>query len=128
MCRSERRLYEGGEGEKNIQAENPEVRTLSTLEFDPIQADRLERTGLERERGNENLEAKYLKGITGVWGILRPELAHERIICIQHSGVAHHHMKHLEKFRHGRLISFTLKMDSPSLMCFAHDPLGTKPP
>jgi hypothetical protein len=32
--------------------------------------------------GNENLEAEYLKGITGVWGILRWEMAHEIIIYV----------------------------------------------
>ena len=61
--------------EKNVQAERPKARTLKLAEFKLLQADR----GLDL-RGNENLEAEYLKGITGVWEILRRELAHERII------------------------------------------------
>jgi hypothetical protein len=65
-----------GEREKKVQAERPTVRILA--EFDPIQADRL--VNWTWEGGNEKREAGYLKRITGVWGILRWELAHERII------------------------------------------------
>ena len=45
-------------------------------EFDPIQADRLEDWAWAEIKTSR----QYLKGITGVWGILRRELAHERIM------------------------------------------------
>ena len=99
VCRSNKDAYEGiswGGGRRTFKPKD------QRLGHYPIQADRLEDWTLER--GNESLEAKYLKGITGVWGILRRELAHERIIYdnVYPAFRRRTHMKHLEKFRHAQ--------------------------